>query len=103
MSDNGVFVAKDECRKNQKTLLLVPWTGRTTIEEKCDAFEEQLMYLTQSRRVVDQEVLLKNVEKCRKQIGPAEDPDNENRPSCEETENVSGRGFWFPKGCNSDT
>ena len=48
VSDNGVFVVKDECHKNQQTLLNVPWTGRTIIEEKCDEFEGDLMYLTQS-------------------------------------------------------
>ena len=48
VSDNGVFVVKDECHKNQQTLLHVPWTGRTIIEEKCDEFEGHLMYLTKS-------------------------------------------------------
>ena len=54
-SDHGVFVVKDGCHKNQQTLLLVPWTGRTTIEETCDEFEGHLMYLTQS-----EESLIKN-------------------------------------------
>ena len=34
----GVFVIKDECYNNQQTLLLVPWTARTIIEERCDEF-----------------------------------------------------------------
>ena len=34
VSDNSVFVVKDECQKNQQMLLPVPWTGRTIIEEK---------------------------------------------------------------------
>ena len=48
MGDNGVFVVKDECHKNQRMLLPAPWTGRTIIEETCDEFEGQLTYLTQS-------------------------------------------------------
>ena len=40
--DSGVFVTKDECCKNQQTLLPGPWTGRTIIEEKCDEFEGHL-------------------------------------------------------------
>ena len=35
MSDNGVFVVKDECHKYQQ-ILPVPWTVRTIIEETCD-------------------------------------------------------------------
>ena len=44
--DSGVFVMKDECCKNQQTLLPGPWTGRTIIEEKCDEFEGHLSSLT---------------------------------------------------------
>ena len=36
VSDNSVFVVKDECHKNHQMLLPVPWTGRTIVEEKCD-------------------------------------------------------------------
>ena len=52
MSDNSVFVVKDECHKNQKMLLPVPWTGHTIIEEKCDEFEGHLTYLTQSEELL---------------------------------------------------
>ena len=55
MSGNGAFVVEDECHKNQQTLLPVPWTGRTIIEETCDEFEGHLMYLTKS-----EESLIKN-------------------------------------------
>ena len=43
------------CHKKQQTLLLVLWTGRTIIEEKCDDFVTHLMYLTQP-----EESLIKN-------------------------------------------
>ena len=32
------------------TLLPVPWTCRTIIEDKCDEFEGHLVYLTQKSR-----------------------------------------------------
>ena len=42
VSDNGVFVVKDENHKTQRTLLFV--------HEKCDECEGHLMYLTQKSR-----------------------------------------------------
>ena len=39
MSDNSIFVVKDECRKNQQMILLASWTGRTIIEGKSDEME----------------------------------------------------------------
>ena len=48
MSDNNIFVVKEECRKNQLMILPAPWTGRTIIEGKSDEFEGHVMHLTQS-------------------------------------------------------
>ena len=46
VSDNSVFVVKDECQKIQEMPLPVPWTGRTIIEDKCEEIEGHLTYLT---------------------------------------------------------
>ena len=54
MSDNSIFVVKDECHKNQQVLLHAPWTGRTIIEEKCDELEGHLTHLTQSEELLIQ-------------------------------------------------
>ena len=50
--DSGVFVIKDECCKNQQTLLPGPWTGRTIIEERCDEFERHVSCLTREEEVL---------------------------------------------------
>ena len=52
--DSGVFVIKDECCKNQQTLLPEPWTGRTIIEERCDEFEGHVSCLTREEEVLIQ-------------------------------------------------
>ena len=52
--DSGVFVIKDECCKNQQTILLGPWTGRTIIEERCDEFEGFVSCLTREEEVLIQ-------------------------------------------------
>ena len=52
--DSGVFVKKDECCKNQQTLLPGPWTGRTIIEERCDEFEGHVSCLTREEEVLIQ-------------------------------------------------
>ena len=52
--DSGVFVIKDECCKNQQTLLPGPWTGRTIIEERCDEFEGHVSCLTREEEVLIQ-------------------------------------------------
>ena len=54
------------------------------------------MYLTQSEESLIKKSCSKNVEKCRKQVGPARGRGDENRPLRAETENVSGRrGFIY--------
>ena len=50
--DSGVFVIKDECCKNQQTLLAGPWTGRTITEERCDEFEGHVSCLTRKEEVL---------------------------------------------------
>ena len=52
--DNSIFVAKDECRKNQRGILPTPWTGRTIIEGKSEVFEGHVMHLTQSEEMLIQ-------------------------------------------------
>ena len=52
--DSGVFVIKDECCKNQQTLLPEPWTGRTIIKEKCDEFEGHVSCLARKEEVLIQ-------------------------------------------------
>ena len=52
--DSGVFVIKDECSKNQQTLLPGPWIGRTIIEERCDEFEGHVSCLTREEEVLIQ-------------------------------------------------
>ena len=56
--DSGVFVMKDECCKNQQTLLPGPWTGRTITEEKCFVFEGHLSRFTREEEVLIQESCL---------------------------------------------
>ena len=54
VSDNGISVVKDECRKNQQMILPARWTGRTVIEGKSDEFERHEMHLTQSKELLIQ-------------------------------------------------
>ena len=54
VSDIGVFVVKDECHRNQQTLLPC-----TIIEEKCDEFEGHLACLTQSEESLIKKSFLK--------------------------------------------
>ena len=54
MSDNSIFVVKDECRKNQQMILPAPWTGRTIIEGKSGEIEGLVMHLTQSEELLIQ-------------------------------------------------
>ena len=56
--DSGVFVMRDECCKNQQTLLPGSWTGRTIIKEKCDEFEGHLSCLTGEEEVLIQKSCL---------------------------------------------
>ena len=60
--DSDVFVVKDECCKNQQTLLPEPWTGRTIIEDRCDEFEGHVSCLTREEGV-DPKNMLSNVER----------------------------------------
>ena len=54
VSDNSIYVVKDECRKNQQMVLPAPWTGRAIIEGKSDEFEGHVMHLTQSEELLIQ-------------------------------------------------
>ena len=86
--DSGVSVTKNECCKNQQTLPPGPWTGRTIIEERYDAFEGHLSCLTR-----EEEVLIQIA--CRQTWRGAEGPTQNlcyaNRSYRSETENVPGR------------
>ena len=50
--DSGVFVTKEECCKNQQTLLPGPWIGRTIIEERCAEFEGHVSCFTREEEVL---------------------------------------------------
>ena len=54
MSDDRIFVVKDECHKNQQMILLAPVTGRTIIEGTPDEFVGYVMHLTQSEELLIQ-------------------------------------------------
>ena len=58
LDDSGVLLIKDECCKNQQTLLPEPWAGRTIIEEKCDEFKGHLSCLTREEEVLIQKSCL---------------------------------------------
>ena len=54
VSDDSIFVVKDECPKKQQMILPAPWTGRTVIEGKYDEFVGHVMHLTQSEELLIQ-------------------------------------------------
>ena len=54
VSDNSIFVVKNECRKNQHMILPAPWTGRTIVEGKSDEFEGHVMHVTQFEELLIQ-------------------------------------------------
>ena len=69
--DSGVFVIKDDCCKNQQTLLPGPWTGRTIIEERCDEFEGHVSCLTREEEVLrGAECVLVQPRICATKTGP---------------------------------
>ena len=88
--DSGVFVIKDECCKNQQTLLPGPWTGRTIIEEKCDEFEGHLSCLTREGEVLVQKSCLQTWRGAECVLVPTQNLCHENRSYRSETENVPG-------------
>ena len=79
--DSGLFVTKDECCKNQQTLLPGPWIVRIIIEERCDEFEGHVSCLTREEEVLIQkscrqtwrgaECVLVHPRICATKTGPA--------------------------------
>ena len=88
--DSGVFVVKNQCCKNQQTLLPGPWYGRTIIEDSCDEFEGHVSCLTREEEVLIQKSCRQTWRGAECCVGSTKDLCYENRSYRSETANVPG-------------